>query len=240
MVTRVGFRLPDLIGGAVEVGNDVGDVAQLLKRPNRDHVLGRARRRNRVRAAPAAIVVAVAAVLADVAIIARGKHKQHRLRAGHLRQCVAHRRVVTGRRQVIGIVAAIAPTVVGNERIRQRRSFLQVFVCNNIRVGATINAAHRIQCGQRCLAPEIRVGDRAFRHRPHVHRLDALAAVARNDARHVRPMTVGVHHTQRGITDDSNGKVAGGFEIRMIRVNAGIVHFHNHVLAGQAEIISVG
>ena len=117
--TRVRLRLPERALDCHRASmTDVGDIAQLLHRAHGDDVLGRGRRQNRVGIAAAAIVVAAA-------VIARRKHKQHRLRTGYFRQRVAHRRVVTGRRQIIGIVAAVVPTVVGYQRVGLRRRFLK-------------------------------------------------------------------------------------------------------------------
>ena len=140
--TRTRPRLPRFyrIGG-VEREISVRDAAILLQCADRKHVLRRAGRRNRVRRAAAAVVVAVVAFRADVPVIARRENKQHRLRPGDTHQGVAHRRVITRRREVIQIVAAVAPTVVGNQRVRQRGRFLKVTVGNHIRVRAAINAA---------------------------------------------------------------------------------------------------
>ena len=101
-------------------GDQVRDAARLLNGTDGNYILGRGRRQDAVRIAVGAAVVAVAG-------IARRNHKQHRLRTRPPRQRVAHRRVVTGRRQVVNC-DAIIPTVVGNQRVRQRRGFLKLLV----------------------------------------------------------------------------------------------------------------
>ena len=119
---------------AVSVGDDVGDVAQLLQRADRDDVLGRAGRRNRVR------MCRRRRLSPPPPSLPAAKTNSTGCDPVTVRQRVAHRRVVARRRQVIFAVAVVGPAVVGDQRVGQRRRFLQVTV-GNLRVSAGVNAA---------------------------------------------------------------------------------------------------
>ena len=103
--TAVRPRRPNGVRRAVNRRDDVRDVAQGFQRADGDDIFRRAGRADAVRHAAAAAVVAAA-------VIARREHEQHRLRPRVFWQRITHRRVVARRREIVGGVAAVAPTVV--------------------------------------------------------------------------------------------------------------------------------
>ena len=140
------------------------------------------------------------------------------------RQRVAHRRVIARRRQIVVRVAiAVIPTVVGNQRARQRRRWSAT---DNRKYPAVLSVCSENKCRQRRLAAKIRVRHRAFRHVPTslVGRVMLIRAVARDDARHMRAVAVRVHQINAGADHPRRPLVrlrrCRGREIRMRRVNA--------------------
>ena len=74
------------------------------------------------------IRVAARAVIRAVTGVAGPKHKEERLRTGDLRESITDGGIVASRRQIVGVVVRIVPTVVGDESIGTSGSLLEVGV----------------------------------------------------------------------------------------------------------------
>ena len=104
------------------------------------------------------------------------------------------------------------------------------------KVEGIVDRRHRIQPRPRRHAAKLTVGGRhdgALR----IGDSQGFRAVTGNNARHVRAVTIGVHQTLHRVTDNPNGQASHGPKIRMLCINAGVVHFHRYIFAGQPQII---
>ena len=209
LVVRICQPQPGLVGNLIRrqtAPSLVRDHAHVLNRAHRDHVLGRAR-----------------CIDAARATIASREHRHERLRTGHARQRIAHRRIPARRRQRVGARAVIAPAVVRNERLRSRSGLLQVTV-GYIRTKCPIER-QRKNLRLRSHAPEVRIrhrtGNPLRRNRRTVH------ATARDRAGNVGAVAVQIIHGQRRIRRHPPD------EIGMNLIHPGVIHIHLHPGAAQ-------
>ena len=167
------------------IGDDIGDIPQLLQRADRDDILGRAGRvivsglppppsslppprcPPRTRTAPAA---------------------NRCSSAGH-RAPPRHNWPPPNRRRCRPVV----PTVVGDERVGQRRAACKIIVGSNhmnriVQRRQPKITARRTPCRKIALCQNEPCGSSRFK-------VIGFRAIARDDARHMRAVAIGVHQT---------------------------------------------
>ena len=248
LIARIRLGGPGRVLIAHRIRYHVGDITVLFDRAHRQHIFGGARRIDRVAVSTGPGIIAAA-------IVARRKDEQYRLGTGQIRERIPRGRIIAGGRQIVSLIV-IAPTVVGNQGVRQRRCRLKirirykivVITAHHTAVGnrphARLVPAHpgdRVQSGHRRFAAKIRIRHRTARFIRSQSR--TFRPIAGNDPGHVCAVAIGVHQTARRIAQHpgtaarSRRQTAPHGEIRMLRVNARVIHFHQHIRAVQVQII---
>ena len=199
----------------------VGEVALGFQCTHGDHVLSVARYGHR----PAQTADTIVAALSGVA---GGEDEEHRLLTGNFGQGIPRGSIVTGRNGVVLVSAPIAPTVVGDEGVGHGGLLLQEGIRNGW-AGLEVDGENE-ELGVGSVTAELSIGHRTLGGPLDFERTNAAAG---DGPGHVGPVAVAVGQ-EIGLGSDRED--AGGGEVGVSPVDAGVIDIDHHVAAGQSPV----